>query len=58
MKPRVAKWRYQRGARSLAANLGTHGIISSNSIVKPDDEQEESDDELDDNQYEQLEMII
>jgi tubulin-specific chaperone D len=60
LKPRVAKWRYQRGARSLAANLSTHGIISSSSIVKPDVvmEHDESDDELDENQYEQLEMII
>ena len=29
LKPRVAKWRYQRGSRSLAANLASSGILAS-----------------------------
>lgn len=70
MKPRVAKWRYQRGARSLAANLSgvaaASGIITSADSVpkkveakKEDDEEEDDDDdEMTDEHYDQLEHII
>ena len=59
LKPKVAKWRYQRGSRSLAANLGGGIIASSNEPSKNQDvDMEEDDDGLDDDQYEQLEFII
>jgi len=57
LKPKVAKWRYSRGSRSLASNLG--GILTSNNEKKSEDvDMEEDDDGLDDDQYDQLEFII
>lgn len=62
LKPKVAKWRYQRGSRSLAHNLtgATSGIISSSSNITTVqlEEEQEIDDELEDEQYDQLEFII
>ena len=59
LKPKVAKWRYQRGSRSLASNLSASGIIASvGNDTTQNNEDEEDDDQLDDSQYEQLESII
>ncbi|NXL44779.1 TBCD protein, partial [Podilymbus podiceps] len=45
VKPKVAKWRYQRGCRSLAANLQAQGSVVQNQLLpvatnEPDDEEE------------------
>uniref|UniRef100_A0A8C8BKL5 Tubulin-specific chaperone D n=1 Tax=Otus sunia TaxID=257818 RepID=A0A8C8BKL5_9STRI len=45
VKPKVAKWRYQRGCRSLAANLQAQGSVVQNQIItvpanEADDEEE------------------
>ncbi|NXS59961.1 TBCD protein, partial [Brachypteracias leptosomus] len=45
MKPKVAKWRYQRGCRSLAANLQAQGSVVQNKVItvaanESDDEEE------------------
>jgi len=66
LKPKLAKWRYSRGSRSLATNLMSSNIeiISSSGVkttAKKEQEEEEVEDEddgLDDDQYEQLEFII
>lgn len=71
LKPKLAKWRYQRGQRSLAQNLTESGvkiqIISNKSAQTVKTElkadvvmlAEESDEEdLSDQQFEQLEFII
>ncbi|KAI7803484.1 putative tubulin-specific chaperone D [Triplophysa rosa] len=36
LKPRLAKWRYQRGCRSLAMNLAQSAITESVEATKPD----------------------
>lgn len=36
LKPRLAKWRYQRGCRSLAVNLAQSAITESVEATKPD----------------------
>jgi len=55
LKPKIAKWRYQRGSRSLAMNLSgaTSGIITSSTNITTvrHDQEEEVDDELEDEQY-------
>uniref|UniRef100_A0A8C3C4T8 Tubulin-specific chaperone D n=1 Tax=Cairina moschata TaxID=8855 RepID=A0A8C3C4T8_CAIMO len=33
VKPKVAKWRYQRGCRSLAANLQAKGSVTQNQMI-------------------------
>jgi hypothetical protein len=33
LKPKVAKWRYQRGSRSLASNLTGSSIIQSSQNI-------------------------
>ncbi|KAK2528589.1 hypothetical protein Q9233_007560 [Columba guinea] len=47
VKPKVAKWRYQRGCRSLAANLQAQGSVVQNQVVtaaaNEDDDEEEYD---------------
>ena len=59
LKPRVAKWRYQRGSRSLASNLSQAGILtSSNEPAQNTTQPEDEDDDLTEEQYEQLEFII
>ncbi|XP_069728409.1 tubulin-specific chaperone D [Phaenicophaeus curvirostris] len=45
VKPKVAKWRYQRGCRSLAANLQAQGPVVQNQVItvaanEADDEEE------------------
>ncbi|NXP81874.1 TBCD protein, partial [Ramphastos sulfuratus] len=45
VKPKVAKWRYQRGCRSLAANLQAQGPVVQNKVMtvaanEADDEEE------------------
>ncbi|KFO76294.1 Tubulin-specific chaperone D, partial [Cuculus canorus] len=45
VKPKVAKWRYQRGCRSLAANLQAQGPVMQNQVItvaanEADDEEE------------------
>ena len=55
LRPKVAKWRYSRGARSLAGNLSGSNIISSSQTVKTKVDEDvvmEEDDGLDDDQYE------
>ncbi|KAI9279580.1 armadillo-type protein [Sporodiniella umbellata] len=51
LKPRVAKWRYQRGNRSLKKNLEADSVVNSSKL-----ENEEDDDEED--VSENLEVII
>uniref|UniRef100_A0A673JQF0 Tubulin-specific chaperone D n=1 Tax=Sinocyclocheilus rhinocerous TaxID=307959 RepID=A0A673JQF0_9TELE len=36
LKPRLAKWRYQRGSRSLAVNLAQSSVTESVEATKPD----------------------
>ena len=51
LKPKVAKWRYQRGSRSLVQNLqssGTQVITSENSEMKKEQDSSEDEDDLDD----------
>ncbi|NWR76449.1 TBCD protein, partial [Centropus unirufus] len=47
VKPKVAKWRYQRGCRSLAANLQAQGPVVQNQaitvVANEDDDEEEYD---------------
>ncbi|OPJ88761.1 hypothetical protein AV530_003228 [Patagioenas fasciata monilis] len=47
VKPKVAKWRYQRGCRSLAANLQAQGSVVQNQVItaaaNEDDDEEEYD---------------
>ncbi|XP_075297320.1 tubulin-specific chaperone D isoform X1 [Opisthocomus hoazin] len=47
VKPKVANWRYQRGCRSLAANLQAQGSVVQNQIMAvaaaEDDDEEEYD---------------
>ncbi|NXJ76277.1 TBCD protein, partial [Trogon melanurus] len=47
VKPKVAKWRYQRGCRSLAANLQARGSVVQSQMVavaaSEDDDEEEYD---------------
>jgi hypothetical protein len=42
MKPRIAKWRYERGFRSLASNLSPDAKIET--LVKALDDEEDYDD--------------
>lgn len=61
LKPKVAKWRYQRGFRSLVENLQQKSIgqiSSSNQPVGSNEEQEDEEMEEDDINFEQLEYII
>ncbi|NXD96985.1 TBCD protein, partial [Chaetorhynchus papuensis] len=45
VKPKVAKWRYQRGSRSLAANLQAQGAAVQNQKREADAAAEADDDE-------------
>ena len=56
LKPRIAPWRYQRGSRSLVANLA-----ASQGSKEPEKnivQQEDVDDEDDDDVAEQVEVVI
>lgn len=44
MKPRVAAWRYQRGSRSLAANLSQSKPVEIKSTPTANYEDEDDDD--------------
>ncbi|NXW84811.1 TBCD protein, partial [Alopecoenas beccarii] len=46
VKPKVAKWRYQRGCRSLVANLQAQGSVVQSQVItdaNEDDDEEEYD---------------
>ncbi|XP_047427663.1 tubulin-specific chaperone D isoform X2 [Mugil cephalus] len=47
LKPRLAAWRYQRGCRSLAANLSNSSSISTDVAVTPEVEIQEQEDDYD-----------
>ncbi|KAJ3074663.1 hypothetical protein HDU98_010659, partial [Podochytrium sp. JEL0797] len=48
LKPKVAKWRYQRGSRSLAANLGkssagTRAVAAAATVAMDEDDEDETE---------------
>uniref|UniRef100_A0A4W6FZD4 Tubulin-specific chaperone D n=1 Tax=Lates calcarifer TaxID=8187 RepID=A0A4W6FZD4_LATCA len=47
LKPRLAAWRYQRGSRSLAANLSMSQSASTTDAVSPDVEAQEQEEDYD-----------
>ncbi|XP_029015164.1 tubulin-specific chaperone D [Betta splendens] len=47
LKPRLASWRYQRGSRSLAANLSTPKPGGATDAVTPDVETQEKEEDYD-----------
>ncbi|XP_078140613.1 tubulin-specific chaperone D [Centroberyx gerrardi] len=47
LKPRLAKWRYQRGNRSLAANLSVSQSTSTVAAVTPDIEMQDQEEDYD-----------
>ncbi|GAA6218208.1 tubulin-specific chaperone D [Lates japonicus] len=47
LKPRLAAWRYQRGNRSLAANLSMSQSASTTDAVTPDVEAQEQEEDYD-----------
>ncbi|KAM4598518.1 tubulin-specific chaperone D [Polymixia lowei] len=47
LKPRLAKWRYQRGSRSLAANLSLAQSTTSAEAVTPDMETRDQEEDYD-----------
>uniref|UniRef100_A0A4W5KUW9 Tubulin-folding cofactor D ARM repeats domain-containing protein n=1 Tax=Hucho hucho TaxID=62062 RepID=A0A4W5KUW9_9TELE len=47
LKPRLAKWRYQRGSRSLAANLSLSQSGSTVEAVTPDMETQSQEEDYD-----------
>ncbi|KAM4717640.1 tubulin-specific chaperone D [Anableps anableps] len=48
LKPRLAAWRYQRGSRSLAANLSvSHAAAAAAAAVTPETEAQEQDEDYD-----------
>lgn len=48
LKPKVAKWRYQRGVRSLAQNLTLASNSEENKQANVDVEMDEDEDEEED----------
>ena len=44
LKPRVASWRYQRGSRSLAANLQQSQPVETKSAISVNDEDDDDND--------------
>ena len=60
LKPRVAAWRYQRGSRSLAANLtpASNQEIESTTTARPLPNDEEDDEDVPDEIEEVLEEIL
>uniref|UniRef100_A0A3Q3AKH8 Tubulin-specific chaperone D n=1 Tax=Kryptolebias marmoratus TaxID=37003 RepID=A0A3Q3AKH8_KRYMA len=47
LKPRLAAWRYQRGSRSLAANLSASQPITATAAVTPETETQEQEEDYD-----------
>ncbi|MEQ2265701.1 hypothetical protein XENORESO_011233, partial [Xenotaenia resolanae] len=47
LKPRLAAWRYQRGNRSLVANLAVSHTAASAAAVSPETETQEQDEDYD-----------
>ncbi|XP_040918865.1 tubulin-specific chaperone D isoform X1 [Toxotes jaculatrix] len=47
LKPRLAAWRYQRGSRSLAANLSMSQSASATEAVTPDVDTQEQEEDYD-----------
>uniref|UniRef100_U3ITR5 Tubulin-specific chaperone D n=1 Tax=Anas platyrhynchos platyrhynchos TaxID=8840 RepID=U3ITR5_ANAPP len=47
VKPKVAKWRYQRGCRSLAANLQAKGSVTQNQMINVAANEAEDDEAYD-----------
>ncbi|KAM9392345.1 tubulin-specific chaperone D isoform 2-T2 [Pholidichthys leucotaenia] len=47
LKPRLAAWRYQRGSRSLAANLSMSQSTAASSAVTPEVETQEQEEDYD-----------
>lgn len=56
LKPRLAAWRYQRGSRSLAANLSISQSTTATAAVTPEVETQEQEEDYD--VPEELETVI